>query len=349
MLDTNDAMILACAAQGGPLASIATERTRLTRVAVSRRIKKLADTGYLQRHGSGTRQTYSLGARRFWIGVFKREEALAQGGETMVWERHFAPLLLDLQPNVRSLSNTAMTEMINNVLDHSMAEHLACGVHVADGQIAMLVADDGIGIFDRIAQATQRFDTRLAVLELAKGKFTTAPQGHSGMGVFVSSRMMDGFVIESGGLHFDPHEVHTPLPRFDWVDAGAMLKPARARTVVRMTLALNSPRTPNDIYDKYFEPHEVGGEAFHTTEIPVRLARLSSDLVSRSQAKWALERANQFRTVILDYDGVSHVGQAFVDEIYRVFALSHPQIELRNIRTAPDVERGIRRFVGDQI
>ncbi len=93
----------------------------------------------------------------------------------------------------------------------------------------------------------------------------------------------------------------------------------------------------------------MGGEAFHITEIPVRLARLSSDLVSRSQAKWALERANPFRTVILDYDGVSHVGQAFVDEIYRVFALPHPQIELRNIRTAPDVERGIRRFVGDLI
>ena len=56
----------------------------------------------------------------------------------------------------------------------------------------MLVADDGFGIFSRIAQAADLFDPRLAVLELAKGKYTTAPEGHSGIGIFVSSRMMDG-------------------------------------------------------------------------------------------------------------------------------------------------------------
>ena len=30
----------------------------------------------------------------------------------------------------------------------------------------------------RIAQSAHLFDTRLALLELAKGKFTTAPEGH---------------------------------------------------------------------------------------------------------------------------------------------------------------------------
>jgi hypothetical protein len=346
MLDLHDATILACAAQGGALASVATERTGLSRVAVSRRIKKLADSGFLTRLGSGTRQTYQLGHQRFWIGVFSREEVQSQGGEMMVWERHLVPLLSDLEPNVKSLSYTAMTEMINNVLDHSQAERMVCGAQVSDGQLALLVADDGVGIFERIAQAAQLFDPRLAVLELAKGKFTTAPQGHSGMGVFVSSRMMDGFAIESKGLRFDPHEIHRPLPAFDWIDAQALLRPKQAQTVVRMTLSVDSTRTPNQVYDKYFEPHEIGAEAFHTTEIPVRLARLSSELVSRSQAKWALERATQFKTVILDYAGVNDVGQSFVDEIYRVFALAHPQIRLRSVNMSKPVELGIQRFGG---
>jgi DNA-binding Lrp family transcriptional regulator len=348
MLDINDAIILSCAAQGGALASIATERTTLTRVAVSRRIKKLADSGYLERHGSGTRQTYSLGKKRFWIGVFRREDVLTQGGEMMVWERHLVPLLSDLPGNVKNLAQTAMSEMINNVLDHSQATSLACGLHLVDGQIAMLVADDGVGIFERIAQAAGLFDPRLAILELAKGKFTTAPHGHSGMGVFVSSRMMDGFSIESHGLRFDPHEVHQPLPRFEWVDADALLRPRRAQTVVRMVLALDSTRTTHQVYDKYFEPLEVGDVAFHTTEIPVRLARLSSELVSRSQAKWALERADQFKTVILDFEGVTHVGQAFVDEIYRVFACANPHIRLQSIKMSPEVELGVRRFGGSR-
>lgn len=350
MLDFNDAIILACAAQGGPLASTATEQTGLTRVAVSRRIKKLADTGYLQRHGSGTRQTYSLGGQRFWLALQSRESIAQRGGEMAVWERHLAPLLTDLKPNVRSLANTAFTEMLNNALDHSGAERVLMGLHAQGGQLQMLVADEGEGIFYKIAGAADLFDARLAILELAKGKYTTAPTGHSGMGIFVASRMMDGFAIESCGLRFDPHETRHPLPRFDWVDTVALFKPAAPRTVVRMTLALDSARTSNDVYFKYFGSVNVGdaepGDAFHTTEIPVRLAQLSSELVSRSQAKWVMNRATQFKTVVLDFEGVVHVGQAFVDEVFRVFATAHPQIRLRTMGMTPEVARMVSLFGG---
>jgi hypothetical protein len=115
----------------------------------------------------------------------------------------------------------------------------------------MLVADDGEGIFRKIAKAADLFDPRLAILELAKGKYTTAPLGHSGMGIFVSSRMMNGFAIESCDLRFDPNEASAPLPRFDWIDANAALKPAQAQTVVRMAIALDSARTGHDAYFKY--------------------------------------------------------------------------------------------------
>jgi hypothetical protein len=350
MLDLNDAIILTCAAQGGALASVATEQTGLTRVAVSRRIKKLADSSYLQRHGTGTRQTYSLGEQRFWLGMQLREAILQRGGEMAVWERYVAPLLADLQPNVRSLANTAFTEMLNNALDHSDAQRVLMGLHVQGGQLQLVVADDGDGIFNKIAQSADLFDTRLAILELAKGKYTTAAAGHSGMGIFVSSRMMDGFAIESCGLRFDPHEASMPLPRFDWVDVQAQFKPVPVRTVVRMTLALDSTRTSNDVYFKYFEATNVGdaepGEAFHTTEIPVRLAQLSSELVSRSQAKWVLNRATQFKTVILDFEGVVTVGQAFVDEVFRVFATAHPHIRLRTMGMTPEVQKMVALFGG---
>ncbi len=346
MLDLNDAIILACAARGGQLSSMATERTGLTRVAVSRRIKKLADSGYLLRHGSGTRQTYSLGSQRFWLNVQALSEITRRGGEMAIWEQHLAPQLADLPANVRTLANIAFTEMLNNALDHSQAQQVAMGLHISGGRLQMLVADDGVGIFAKIAQAADLFDTRLAVLELAKGKYTTAPEGHSGIGIFVSSRMMDGFAIESCGLHFDPHETSTPLSRFDWIDPDACLKPHGAQTVVRMDIALDCKRNTSDVYLKYFEPNEVGSEAFHTTEIPVRLAQLSSELVSRSQAKWVMERATQFRTVILDFEGVQHVGQAFVDEVFRVFATAHPHIRLRTMSMSTEVAHLIRLFGG---
>jgi hypothetical protein len=326
------------------LVGMANAQTGLSRVAVSRRIKKLADSGYLLRHGSGTRQTYSLGEKRFWLAVQPVQGIAQQGGEMAVWEQHLAPLLRDVRANVRNLANIAFTEMLNNALDHAQAQHVAMGLHAQGGQLQMVVADDGTGIFAKIARASQLFDPRLAVLELAKGKFTTAPEGHSGIGIFVSSRMMDGFAIESGGLRFDPHDAGQALPAFAWIDANACLKPHGAQTVVRMDLALQSQRHANDVYLKYFEPSEVGGDAFHTTEIPVRLAQLSSELVSRSQAKWVTERATQFRTVVLDFEGVQTVGQAFIDEIFRVFAAAHPHIQLKTMAMNPEVAQLVKLF-----
>jgi hypothetical protein len=117
-----------------------------------------------------------------------------------------------------------------------------------------------------------------------------------------------------------------------------------------MSLAVDSARTSNDVYFKYFEASNVGdaepGEAFHTTEIPVRLAQLSSELVSRSQAKWVMNRTNQFKTVILDFAGVVHVGQAFVDEVFRVFATAHPHIRLKTMGMSLEVAKLVSLFRG---
>jgi hypothetical protein len=49
-------------------------------------------------------------------------------------------------------------------------------------------------------------------------------------------------------------------------------------------------------------------------------------LVSRSQAKRLTMRFERFRHVILDFDGVSEIGQAFADEVFRVFQNAHPSI-----------------------
>jgi anti-sigma regulatory factor (Ser/Thr protein kinase) len=344
MLDDKDSLILATARETIVLASTAAERTGLSRVAVSRRIKKLADTGYLQRHGSGTRQTYSPGANRFWILQTDLATVVQSGGEFGAWEKHVAPLLQGLPGNVVNLANIAFTEMVNNVLDHSQASQVLMGVHVFEGHLQMLVADDGVGIFRRIAHALELFDDRLALLELAKGKFTTAPEAHSGMGVFVSSRMLDGFAIDSNGLTFDLRMDTQKLAPFNWVDSPALPRTAGQGTVVRMDLALNTTRTAQDVYKTYFSPDVVGGDAFHTTEVPVRLAQLSSQLTSRSQGKWVVERATQFKTVLLDFAGVSLVGQAFIDEVFRVFATAHPEVQLKPVNLLPEVAQALQMF-----
>jgi anti-sigma regulatory factor (Ser/Thr protein kinase) len=83
---------------------------------------------------------------------------------------------------------------------------------------------------------------------------------------------------------------------------------------------------------------------FSRTVVPVVLAQYTGDpLISRSQAKRVLARIHLFRTVVFDFSGVATIGQAFADEIFRVFARVHPEIELQFVHTNPAVRAMIAR------
>jgi len=46
---------------------------------------------------------------------------------------------------------------------------------------------------------------------------------------------------------------------------------------------------------------------------------------------------------LLDFSGVEMIGQAFADQIFRVFRNEHPDINLVRINTNDDVEKMIQR------
>ena len=65
--------------------------------------------------------------------------------------------------------------------------------------------------------------------------------------------------------------------------------------------------------------------------------------MSRSQAKRLLARFDRFRTVVLNFEGVNAIGQAFADEVFRVFGQQHPEVELIPINTNERVSQMITR------
>lgn len=65
--------------------------------------------------------------------------------------------------------------------------------------------------------------------------------------------------------------------------------------------------------------------------------------ISRGEAKRLLQRVDRFRCVVLDFAEVTTIGQAFADEIFRVFCNEHPEVELVAIHAAPEVQQMIRR------
>ena len=90
----------------------------------------------------------------------------------------------------------------------------------------------------------------------------------------------------------------------------------------------NSVKSYADIFPAHTEDVE-GEPKFLQTRILVSNAMLGGkQLVSRSQAKRLTAGLEKFNTVILDFEGVSIIGQGFADQIFRVFALSQPDLNL---------------------
>jgi hypothetical protein len=108
-----------------------------------------------------------------------------------------------------------------------------------------------------------------------------------------------------------------------------------------MRLENDSTRTLQSVFQQFAAPEEY---SFDKTIVPVRLAQYEGEkLVSRSQAKRLAARFERFRQVVLDFDGVAEIGQAFGDELFRVFASAHPQVELSEVNLTPAVAQMISR------
>ncbi len=296
---------------------------------VNIQVRELVAGGYLVKRGS-TRPTYALGENR----RFTRDYLRAGLAEDRVWYGDLLPLLEQLPRNVLDIAHHGVTEMVNNAVDHSDAKKVSVRMEYSAGQLKFVVADDGVGIFRKITRALSLPDERLALLELSKGKLTTDPQRHSGEGIFFTSRMFDIYRIESGSLVLD-HDAKYDL---DLLDEAHDVTGTR----VVMQVADGSPRTVESVFSEYSSgPDDY---AFARTVVPVRLAKVGDEnLVSRSQAKRLLQRVENFRCVVLDFAEVGGIGQAFADEIFRVFANAHPDVELHHVHAAPEVQQMIRR------
>ena len=325
-------LLLLAQSHPSDLVRVVAEKLALSRVAVAGRARALIDSGYLAKTGT-TRPNYRL-------GTFRRASyryTLSGLAEDCVWSRDIAPLLRGLPANIVEIGHHGLTEMVNNAVDHSEGKQLEVFVDRNDRQIAMMVADDGIGIFHKITRALHLPDERLALLELSKGKLTTDPRRHSGEGVFFTSRMFDRFQIAAGELVFDHDAGAGDKLLFD-ID----MRHVRHGTTVLMEIGADSTSTAKEIFDQYSSgPDDY---TFAKTVLPVRLAKVGDEnLISRSQAKRLMQRVERFHTVVLDFDTVTSIGQAFADEVFRVFAHDHPNITLVPIHAVAEVQQMIRR------
>jgi anti-sigma regulatory factor (Ser/Thr protein kinase) len=313
------------------IASIVSETFGISRQAAHKHLRRLVEEQFLTVEGRTQNLTYKL------VPLFERLKTYPIAGgldEGAVWLDEVKPFLSSLPDNVQRIWHYGFTEMLNNAVDHSEGQTVSVRFRKTAATTEIVISDDGIGIFRKIQAALGLLDERHSVLELAKGKFTTDPSRHSGQGIFFTSRMFDDFQILSGGVYFS----HEFSKKEDWI---LKRKQAENGTHVFMNLNNHTSRTARKVFDQFASDDNYG---FTKTIVPVGLAQYGDDnLVSRSQAKRLLSRVERFKTVVLDFKGVESVGQAFADEVFRVFLLQHPGVELIEINATSEVQNMIAR------
>lgn len=308
----------------------------ISRQAVNHHIRRLIDQNDLVITGSRSRPNYRLCPENKHQYSFSLDATLE---EDVLWREVPLQHLRDLPGNVLDIWEYGFTEMVNNAIDHSGGTRLEIFVERFRSHLDIYVSDNGIGIFKKIKAAMNLDDERHAVLELAKGKFTTDPDNHTGEGIFFSSRIFDEFAVLSGDVYY-AHDHEDPT---EWI--AQTLKP-RKGTIVHMRLKNNCKRTVASVFDAYAGPEDY---AFTKTVVPVDLAQYGDDtLVSRSQAKRLLTRIDRFTNVIFDFKNVETIGHSFADEVFRVFANRHPEIEISIINDKPKVRKMISRAKSSQ-
>jgi len=313
------------------VASLTAQTFGISRQAVNKHIRRLVEQRALLVRGSTRSRHYILHPLVKWEHIYTLDDALA---EDTVWREDIAGFVGDLPDNVIDIWHYGVTEIVNNAIDHSSGQRVLIQVTKTATNTEIVIYDDGEGIFKKIQREIGLYDERHSVLELSKGKLTTDPDNHTGEGIFFSSRMFDDFAILSGSVYFS----HKFDEVEDWI-----LEPQKFQTgtSVFMKLANNTARQSKEIFDSFSSDDDYG---FNKTLVPVRLAQYGDEkLVSRSQAKRLLARIDKFKTVIFDFDDIETIGQAFADEIFRVFKLQHPEMDLIYLKANKEVQQMITR------
>jgi len=304
------------------------QRLSIPRSAANGLLKKLVAGQWLVNQGTPRKPLYVPGALRQVVQQYALNGLL----EDLPWRRDFAPYLA-LPTEVRRMAQHAFTELVNNAVDHSGGTTVTVSIRQTPLHLQLLVSDDGCGLFNRIAQSFDITDPTLALFEISKGKLTSAPDRHSGHGLFYSSRLADVLDLHANSAAFQ----YRGWGGRSW---HATRSAPHTGTSIYMAIALDTTRT----LDEVLRGQSDGGYSytFERTRVPLRLLSVDDALASRADAKRVAARLTQFGTAEIDFTGVERVGHSFADELFRVFSRDNPQLQLVPLGMNPQVAQMVQ-------
>ena len=306
----------------------------ISRQVAASHIRSLVEAGLLTKSGSTKQSVYRLasGAQRPQKVALTMVKALKGLAEDSVFVEVERRLQLPKKLNVGALriAYYAFSEMLNNAIDHSRSAKAKIEVWLEKGHFKFTISDSGIGAFSNVKKTFHLKDEYVAAEHLFKGKQTTDPSRHTGQGIFFTSRIADVFTIRSHGLKAVVDNENNDIFFSDERPIKGTEVSFSVRTHTRKKL------------DRLFREFANEEYEFDKNEVRLRL-RHENEAISRSQARRLLTGLEKFKRIVFDFDGISGLGQAFADEVFRVFANRHPNILVSYANAKPAVEFMIRR------
>jgi anti-sigma regulatory factor (Ser/Thr protein kinase) len=324
LLQATQWITAAAAEQPGDLADHVAQRLAVSRSSAQRLLRQLVQAQWLVREGRRGRPIYRPGLLRQVVQRYRLEGL----DEATPWARDFCGHFTLAAP-VHRMVQHVFSELLNNAIDHSEGQWVSVSVRQTPSQVQLLVSDDGRGLFDKLGEAFGLAEPARAMLELSKGKLTSAPARHTGRGLYFSARLADVFDLHANAVGFQRRAWDGEA----WCPARAL---DRRGTSVYAAIALDTERTLESV----LHAHSLSGAAarFERTVVPLRMLTAAQvGLESRAQARQAASRLAAFARAEMDFSGIACVGHSFADELFRVVVADHPSLELVPVGMSPAV------------
>jgi len=209
-----------------------------------------------------------------------------------------------LNQNIREICEFSFGALFYNILHHANATRVNYKFYISHYEVHLIVSDNGIGIFDGIADAYKLDPIRVAAVEIAKGHITSDPEKYSGDDLMALIHMFDKIEISSSGVSLIHYK-----KRNDW-----NLKESRqiSGTRVHLKIRTNSKRTCNEVFKQLFI------ERNKMVQVPVKLAKTYGEqLNTRVQAQNLLHNLKELNEIEFDFRNIEVIGPAFADELVR--------------------------------
>lgn len=306
--------------------------------AIYNSINKLVEEKVVEKMREGKTQKLKLKQEtkvfNYGIGEISEYNALLQ-------VRHFSTFLPE---NAREIFDYIFSEIFNNAIEHSQGTKIRVLLQISPVDITTYIIDNGIGIFENIKQKLELESVEHSVFELMKGKVTTNSKTHSGEGIFFSSKCADYFLIFANDLTFSTANLSDPD------DDKAVVQKNRSYvgTAVVFKISIANKIVLSEVFNQFANPNE----GFYKTIVSVKKLEYNEEnptYISRSQARRLMAGMNKFKEICLDFELIPKVGQAFADEIFRVWKADNPNVKIVVINENKEIRQMIKRIENNVI